>query len=350
MNHKNIKLIVSVILVIFFSCDEPETIVTNIVHKDGSITRRLEMRNSVNNFKISDIQVPFDSTWSRRDSIEISDKGDTTWVIRAEKWFANADQINLSYKSDSGKNRNRIRYAEFSKKFRWFNTIYRFSEKIEKNFTYGYPVKNYMNAGELSWFYSPAHDTQAKLAGPDSLKYKAFSDTVEKRWEEWLFACFVSEWAGEFSEQLGEETKLKLNQDTLKGWEERILKILMENQNDFDSLWLSGYVLNNCLGEQNAKMFKNEADSALAIAEDRLMIPFDDYTLRILMPGNLIASNGFSDSSQVLLWPVMSDYAFTEDYIMWAESKVPNIWAWVVSGVFILFVITGLVIRKNKRG
>jgi hypothetical protein len=77
---------------------------------------------------------------------------------------------------------------------------------------------------------------------------------------------------------------------------------------------------------------------------------FAGYSLKAAMPGKLIASNGFADSSNTVLWPVSDDFFMTENYEMWAESKVPNIWAWVVSGVFILFVITGLVIRKNKRG
>ena len=43
--------------------------------------------NAKKRFKISDIQVPDDSTWTIRDSIEVGKKGDTTWVRRAEKQF-----------------------------------------------------------------------------------------------------------------------------------------------------------------------------------------------------------------------------------------------------------------------
>jgi len=68
------------------------------------------------------------------------------------------------------------------------------------------------------------------------------------------------------------------------------------------------------------------------------------------MPGKVIGTNGFIDSSQVLLWPVKSDFFITEQYEMWAESKVPNLWAWILSGLFIVFVITGLAIRIKKKG
>lgn len=71
MKNRNLKLVISIVLVIAASCNEPETIVTNIVHSDGSVTRRIEMKNLENKFELSDLQVPFDSTWTIRDSLEI---------------------------------------------------------------------------------------------------------------------------------------------------------------------------------------------------------------------------------------------------------------------------------------
>jgi hypothetical protein len=35
---------------------------------------------------------------------------------------------------------------------------------------------------------------------------------------------------------------------------------------------------------------------------------------------------------------------------MRAESKVPNRWAWIVSGLFLLFVVTGIIIKKKGKG
>ena len=85
------------VLAIAASCNEPETVVTNIVHADGTVTRRIEMKNFENKFEVSDLQVPFDSTWTITDSLEISREGDTIWVKRAEKLFSGVDEINLSY-------------------------------------------------------------------------------------------------------------------------------------------------------------------------------------------------------------------------------------------------------------
>jgi hypothetical protein len=350
MNNKPLKLLVSFILVTIVSCDEPETVVTNIIHPDGSINRKIEMRRPDKKIEIADIQVPLDSTWVISDSCEISIKGDTTWVKRAEKFFKNVRELNLAYKNDTGCNSNLSRHAGFNKKFRWFNTIYSFSETVGKRFKNGYPIGDFMNKEELLWFYSPYNNNEVKLTGPDSLKYKSLSDSVDKKKDERLFKSVVSEWIGEFSEQLYKAPGDELCLDTLKKGEDRIVEIVKTNDKDFDSLWQSGFILKEFIGESNALKYRAEADSALNIVEDRLLEEFSEYSVRISMPGKLISSNGFVDSSHMLVWPVTDEYFYTEDYEMWAESRVPNTWAWVVSGVFLIFVITGVIVRKIKEG
>ena len=350
MKTKILRFILSFVLLFIVSCDEPETILTNIVHKDGSITRKVEMRSSKNDFRQSKIQIPVDSTWTIRDSCIISQKSDTTWLRTAEKYFKNVNEINKDYLNDSSYNRSAGRIAEFDTKFRWFNTIYRYSEKISRSFSYGHPVSKYLNEEELLWFYSPWDDQDSKLGGADSLRYKTLSDTVKKRTDDWFLNSFVAEWTKEFSMQVDKRNIKKISQDTLNIWEMRILTNLKKYNTDFDSLWKEGVILNESIGIENTSKYRVEADSALSLVENRILIDFARYVLRISMPGKLIASNGFADSTGVLYWPVISDYFCTEDYEMWAESKIPNIWAWVVSGVFVVFVFTGLVIRKKKRG
>jgi hypothetical protein len=40
----------------------------------------------------------------------------------------------------------------------------------------------------------------------------------------------------------------------------------------------------------------------------------------------------------------------TEPYEMWAESKTSNTWTWIVSGIFLAFVLTGVIVRIIKKG
>ncbi|MGD0342020.1 MAG: hypothetical protein ABSA76_09980, partial [Bacteroidales bacterium] len=341
---------VIMILALITSCDEPETVVTDIVHTDGSITRRIEMKNTENKFDIHKIQVPFDSTWVVKDSLEFNKKGDTTWVKRAEKQYRNIDEINMSYRSDSGCNKSVSRRSEFRKSFRWFNTEYRFAEIIEKELTYGYPVSDFLNKEELQYFYSPDNVMDKLVKGPDSLKYKSLKDTISAKTDKWTYKSAMAEWIGDFSRLAGSKATGDMSFDALKARENELVKISMDNGEHFDSLWKNGILLKQFIGESNALKFKTEADSAINLVAEKLFVSFHNYSVRIVMPGNLIGTNGLMDSTKVLFWPVKSEYFFTQPYKMWAESKEPNTWAWIVTGIFILFVFAGIIFKSIKKG
>jgi hypothetical protein len=350
MNSKPLKVAVIMILALITSCDEPETVVTDIVHSDGSVTRRIEMKNTENKFDIHKIQVPFDSTWIVKDSLEFNEKGDTTWVKRAEKNFTSINEINLAYRSDSGCNKEASRRSEFRKRFRWFNTEYRFAEIIEKELSHGYPVNDYLNKEELTYFYSPDDVIHKLEQGPDSLKYKALKDTISSKTDKWTIKSAMAEWIGDFSGLAGDKATGDMSFNALKAREDEFVKISMDSINHFDSLWKNGFLLKKFIGESNALKYKTEADSAINLVAKKLFVTFHNYSLRIIMPGKLIGTNGLIDSTNMLLWPVRSDYFLTQPYEMWAESKEPNRWAWIVTGIFLLFVLAGIVFKTLKRG
>jgi hypothetical protein len=349
MKRRVLKSVLLMVLLMVFSCDEPETMVTNIVHTDGSVTRKIEMKNMENKFKLSDLQVPFDSTWVIKDTIEIGKKKDTTWIKTAEKLFENVEEINKIYLADKGANKDIIRKAKFVKIFKWFNTEYRFSELIDRKMSNGYPVGDFLNKEELVYFYSPESINSDKLEGVDSLKYKALADTVKTRVDKWTSKSLVSEWICEFSRLTEGKAASDITKESLKAREDEFVKIFEANNYKFDSLWAKGIILKEMIGEENSNTFRTEADSALAIVTRYLFVNFRDYSVRIIMPGKIIGTNGFIDKTEILLWPVKSDYFMTEPYEMWAESKVTNTWAWIVTGVFMVFVITGLVIRLFRK-
>ena len=347
------KLVIAFITVLVVSCNEPETVVTDYVHPDGSVTRKIEMKSTEGNinkrFKISDIQIPFDGSWVVKDSCEVGKKGDTTWVRRAEKLYKSVNEINLTYISDSGVNRKATRIAGFRKRFKWFNTEYRFSERIEKRLTYGYPVGDFLNSDELRYFYSPENLKNSEENGPDSLKFKALSDSVKHKTDIWTARNIVSGWIKEFSDLTVGKGDSLMSGKSLKSREGEFTKIIEKDDKILDSLWKNGIILKEYIGEANALKYRTEADSALDKVMSGILANFSDYSVRIVMPGKVIGTNGFIDGNKVLLWPVKSDYFLTEPYEMWAESKIPNRWAWIVSGLFLIFVITGVILRIIKK-
>ena len=342
------KCMLALIMTFAYSCNLPETTVTNIVHPDGTVTRKIEIRNSGKNFNPSDIQVPLDSTWIIRDSMEINVKGDTAWVRRGEKVYERVDDITKDYQVDSGANRNISRHAEFRKRFRWFNTHYRFSEIIDKAIERGFPITDFLSKEELHWFLSPDKFTSQKKNGPDSLKYKAFSDTVEKKAEKWLYKSLVSELIFEFERLTKGKDDSGMVVDSLKAHENDFIRLLEEDDEKIDSLWSNGILLQRYAGGAHAVKFMADADSAINLAVENIFIDFREYTVQTVMPGKLTVTNGYIDSSGIVIWPVKSDYFLTQTYEMYAESTVNNIWAWICTGVLILFVLAGVILKRKS--
>jgi hypothetical protein len=349
MNSKILKSVLVMIVLMIFSCDEPETIVTEIIRTDGSVYRKVEMKNKKKDFDPAKLRVPVDSTWSFKDTVVIAlkdGKSDTTWIRTAEKNFSNVDEINKEYSSDRGCNKASKRNVSFNRKFKWFNTEFRFSENLEKCLKYGYPIKNYLNKEQLDFFYLPTGISEEKLSGPDSTKFKASNDTIEKKAETWLWSSLISEWIEEFSLLTAGRTGEEISRENLKKMEEKAVEMIKSKSPESDSA-----VIKEFLGKANYEKFKKDIDRTTSMITKRVegWSSFKEYSLRLAMPGKVISTNGYIDKNGELLWPVKSDYFLSERYEMWAVSKISNTWAWIVSGIFLLFVVSGLVFRIIKK-
>jgi hypothetical protein len=346
MKRKSLKIISLSVLMLAASCDEPETVVMNIVHTDGSVTRRIEMRNTKNNFGREVVQVPVDSTWTMKDSISIGEKNDTTWFKTAEKSFKSVDEINKEYQNEKGLNKKIPRSASFTKKFRWFNTVYTFSERIESSINAGYPPEKFFAKDELEFFYLPESISKEKLSGADSTKYKELNSRVKSKTDRYFWSCVVSEWIEEFSNLTAGRIGEKPVKEKLKLLEAQMVDTIMVFNPKGDSLFT------RFLDSRGYGKFRTEADSATAIIDKHLdgYMSFGGYTDIFVMPGRVTASNGYVLDKGEIMWPVNPEFFLSQPYVMHAESKMPNIWAWIVSGVFLLFVMGGVALRINKKG
>lgn len=377
-------------MIMLFSCDY-ETHVINTVHEDGSITRKVIMKNSEEKFEPEKYRVPVDSTWQTKIDIDVNEKGDTSWILTAEKHFASVKEINEEYINDKGSNQDLKRKAYFSKSFKWFTTVFRYSETIDKFMTVTCPASDFLSDEELKFFYLPGNVKAELKNGSDSLKYEALSDTIDTKSEIWMWTSFVRQWMEIFYDLFGDHPDLSIDKEEMlskesgfiqqfidyekseKEEDEETLHLINEEDNNDKAMQLleehieeeakeedAGddieLVVTSVLGKKFYSTFKSEIDSAMSVLET-MIEPFfslDNYDMEIRMPGRIIASNGYantdpdSENNGGILWTVKGEYFLTQQYEMWAESRVNNYWAWIISALFILFVITGFVIRSKK--
>ena len=194
MRQKLKAFVLMSFLLFLFSCGGYETHVINTVHKDGSITRKVIVKNDKNDFPFKKFRVPVDSTWQSQITFKLNEKEDTVWIFTAEKEFASAEELNFAYRADSGKNQDLSRTAVFTKKFRWFSTVYRFAEKVDKILTIKCPLSDFYSKEELEFVYLPGFVQEDLKSGSDSLVYTALADSVDTKSEFWLTTSLVKQW------------------------------------------------------------------------------------------------------------------------------------------------------------
>lgn len=340
------RIIITCTLIFIFlaSCGGPDALVINTVNQDGSVDRKIILTWDKEDFDLYDCQVPVDSTWIIERKIDISEKGDTTFTLTAEKHFESVEMINEDYSEYGGPNSRLKREAIFISRFRWFNTIYYFEEKIG-NVIDGYPPELYFTPEELNIFYMPEGMIEELAEGEDSVRIKEIVDLVDEKKEDWLLASLLKasfNQIAEFSEMsIGEPIDIEL----LRSKEDHFTEIV----SDFDGD--ESEIVDTIMGRGYYAKHKTIIDTALTVVEDKFDIAFDtdNYLVQTVMPGKLMATNGYIDSDSNILWKVDGDCVLSSEYRMWAESSVPNRWAWIVSIMFVLFVITGLLSRRRGR-
>ncbi len=338
-----------------FGCDEYKTYVINTVHRDGSVLRTVIVKNNHATFEPGAYRVPLDSTWTIEYSTEISENQDTTWILRGEKLFNNVNGINAEYEADSGANHTMIRFAAFKKKYRWFNTVYRFSETVKGILDVDNPIGNYLSADELKYFYLPESVLDTLESGADSLYYRALADSLETKSEEWLIACLIKQWTLNAHSLLKDRPGYTYSLEYLESIEPDLVKFAIEDESGDD--FFPDSLLAVLLGEKYVQDYVHELDSAITMLDTvfNRYLNAKPYEVEIRMPGKVIGSNGYLvtgdeiENTRGILWSVSGDYFLSEDYTMWVESRIPNNYARIISALFLAFAAFGLVWFRRKK-
>jgi len=337
-------IVLIVIMILLSSCGGPDALLINIVKKDGSVLRKVILTYHKDEFDLSDCQVPVDSTWDITRSLDISEDKDTTYLLTAVKEFESVVLINKQYDEYEGSNPLMNRKAGFRKKFRWFNTVYRYTETVERALR-GIKPEDYFSNQELEYFYMPGKLTDALLEGPDSAMIEeTMINTLDKKKEEWMERSLIRAFVSKVADTVAANTAIKLDTSQLFQREEKMSYSIFEDMEEKE-------VVKSLLGEGFYENHRPLADTIMSDVEDEFLVAFetDPYLVQFFMPGELTSTNGYIAEDGNVLWEVKGEVFLSASYVMWAESITPNLWAWIVTGAFVIFVLTGLLIKTKRQ-
>jgi hypothetical protein len=337
-------------MMLMVSCIKKTTVI-NTVYEDGSVTRKVTMKSDEKDISPDSYRVPIDSTWQIENSFEIGSKQDTTWILTAVKHFESVDEINEEYSKDSGTNKDMKRSAHFTKCFKWFTTVYRCSEKIERFVAVDNPQSDFFSEEDLKYLSMPKSVKEELENGPDSLQIRVLNDTLETKFEQYLLSSLVKKWILVFFDQIDQNPDADIEKTYLSSREREFINEINIEASE-DNFEIDSFIVEK-LGLEFYTKYKSEIDSSNVMVEDIFETFFSssEYDLGIIMPGKMIATNGYaksiseSDIGGAVLWNVDLVHFLTEDYVMWSESRINNYWTWILTALFIVFVIIGFVKR-----
>lgn len=345
------KIVFLLIIIFILGCGRNYKVET-IIYADGSCHRTFIVTDheKIEDFFKSEYPIPVDTTWNlviEKDTVE---GGDTIYIYKATKFFENVEQLNQLYVTDTSIYSCTGRTVELKRKFRWFYTYLEYIETYPKLFNQTSLV-SYMDSVQYS-YTKLTHEEQQKYLKEnfDSLGAERFDEEIETIYFNWMARSIfnelfdvveksaknISNWPISDSDFKHKRDSLQIIMDTNEDkdiWD--ILNVIV----DFDSTLISN------LRQQKAF---SEFEIKYRFFEDIFLE--SGYSNTIEMPGLIIETNSSRVSEyNKVEWYVEWDKYFTDDYKMYVQSRIINKWAFWVSGIFVIFFIVVVALKKLRK-
>ncbi|MDF1550658.1 MAG: hypothetical protein P1P88_22745 [Bacteroidales bacterium] len=349
---KKNKLIITLILIfsmILPACVDIE--VTTVLNADGSLERILKVNSDSELKDFSSLPFPIDSSWQLSYEHDTSANNNKSHRYIFKKQFSSVDELNNEYENSANSLKKLNRKLNVEKKFRWFYTYISYEEKYEKLALGDYrPFKLYLSDIEKEVYkYENSDSTNNKL-NIDDEKFKILKSEIDKKYENWL------------TENIKDEVIMAIEQDfitnnirdkykaDLKSKRDTIYMVLDSlGVNDLQEKFYS--FLNQLYRTKEFDKIITSKESYLTKFEKNLelIVGQPGFKYNLQMPGLLIDTNSESIKGNMLSWQFEPTEAFFVTTVQRAESRIINLWAFVVSGLFLMGVLIFLLIPTFRR-
>ena len=308
-----------------------EQVHTNI-SADGSSERVISMRLPSKQLPDQAFPIPSDSSW-RVEWKETGENDSTSkYEYVARKMFQTPDDLHREYKSlpDTGAVGIDV---SIDKTFEWFFTYINFREVYTYRNPFGnVPVSDYLTREEINLFQRDAKN--------DSLKRKV------KRWSDRdEFEEFYRPLVTEAQRRNDGGVLSSLLRDKKEDCFDKIMALdslhkvdstvkQLDNLEDILRFLAKALDTDTILG---LRPVAEQAFGTIARKESNVKHP-DGWKYTVQMPGLILESNSDDLEGNTITWKFNPDQVKVGDYTMHAASRTTNIWAFVTTGIMVLFV------------
>ena len=320
-----------VMIVIFLSaCREVRT--STQINQDGSCVRTVVAEGDSSNSLDGAFPVPRDSSWS-----VIYDNKSDPKTYTAIKTFSNVERLNQEYSKPLPDTLLQLRLSmRLQKKFRWFHTVFRYSEVYHNVNPYPeYPITDYLTPEELQLYYM----------NEDTLN-------LDDKVDDWFTESTLNEFLSGLTAAADSVKNTGITERMIESKKDTLTQLLKSEIADDE---LPGRIL-SILNSSGNKTLEKTITSLLRNINRKNEFIFTlqgSYSNQVIMPGLVLDTNSKTLEGSTVTWQIEPRFFLFDDYTMWVESRVVNRWAIILTGaigiLLMVSIVLGSLISKEKR-
>lgn len=241
---------------------------------------------------------------------------------------------------------------QLKKKFRWFYTYYTYTATYKKLPDQGLvPLDKYLTKEEQTiWL----RGDNAAFSGMNGIELNDKLDKLETKFGEWHNRCqyeIIWKIIRQFTSQQGDTTSLR-RLDELKETVYTNHLSTTSNWGDANTDAICSFFDKACqthyyseLYKANKKAMDNMYEQEINIAE----VFYHAIQFELTMPGNLLSSNANTSTDNSAIWKIDGLRLLAGDYILTANSRIINYWAFGLTLLIILATMGGFIRLYKSR-
>jgi hypothetical protein len=378
----NLSLLV-IFLFLMASCNRQECQMCTTINEDGSCTRSVEFhatsaqlasgkldtlgnvfRTSCNwklswHVKGEKNMHPFPMDKKSYDSIQTATDGrisDTVVVCASNEW-ASVEEMGRQTCFNLDSTVTLKPRTELKRSFRWFYTYYSYREIYpQQKLYFKIPLLKFMSKDEIGYWFTGTPNLGQGLSG---IELDDMMSGIKEKYSNWLTANYFESVYDLIVNNYQMVKKAPVNKQNFISLHDSLQRIFISKGFDI----LDAGSTNTAL----RKFFHSDAYSSL-VNDDELtekasksstiymaLLQFSvDYQL--VMPGHILNSgNGIVSRSdvgqnhEIITYRLTGERLIPGDYVIAAESRVTNIWAFIVLGIIVLIALFCISYKARKK-
>ena len=374
--HKHLFILIAAVCTLT-ACVEPDNMLT-VINPDGSCYKEFSstvgsdfmLGNKLSEQKYFPIEVDssWSVTWKLEDSTQVStefplsqakmdainaqmpmeknsktnklEKKKPVFEVQLRKQFNTVEAMGNTFRLKSNHEWSKMKVTyRLDKKFRWFYTYYTYTETYPKIDTkFKTPIDSFMTKEEATYWFTGEPNI---YKGMNGIEIREAIGSLEEKYDHW-FAKNL--WDNEYDVLLANYDLMRnppVAPDSLAKCKEEIFNAKVKDDKDFSM----EKVLNAYFKTEAFSIYWETMESPLKKYErdfeEQDFVAFfgKAFNYKLCMPGRVVPNEHIVQNGDTLNFKLTAYRMVYSDYVIQAESRKANIWAFIVSGLILVLAV-----------